>query len=316
MSAAKQRRRIALIGAGQIGGSMANMIALRELGDAILLDVTGNVAKGKALDLNQMNAIASKTCSISGTNDYADIKDSDVVIITAGSPRKEGMTRADVLNINIGIIKEVAKKVAKHAPKAFVVVVTNPLDAIVQAFQKHSDMPQHMVVGMAGVLDSARFRYFLSQKLKVAASDVHALVIGAHSDHMVPLISHTTVGGIPLQHFLSSGVLTQSDLDQVIDQTRNGGINIIKLLGNGSAYYAPAMSAITMAESYLLDRKRLLSCSVHLNGEYGTKDLYIGAPVIIGKGGVEQIIQLQLSKDETKQLQASIASVRELQAQI
>jgi malate dehydrogenase len=307
-----KRHKIALIGAGMIGGTLAHLAGLKELGDVVLLDVNDGVPQGKALDLAESSPIEDFDAKLSGTTNYADIAGADVVIITAGIPRKPGMSRDDLIGINTGIIKTVAEGVKQHAPNAFVIVITNPLDVMVGVFQKISGLPTNMVVGMAGVLDSARFRYFLAEEFKVSVEDVTAFVLGGHGDTMVPLARYSTVAGIPVTDLVKMGWTTQEKLDKMIQRARDGGAEIVGLLKTGSAYYAPASAAIQMAESYLKDKRRLLPCAAYLNGEYGVKDLYVGVPVIIGHHGVEKVVEIELNPEEKAGFDKSVAAVVEL----
>ena len=306
------RKKISLIGAGNIGGTLAHLIALKKLADVVLLDVVEGVPQGKALDISQSSAVEGFDGSVIGTCDYEDIKNSDVVIVTAGIPRKPGMSRDDLVAINTGIIKTVAENIKKYAPNAFVIVVTNPLDVMVWVMKEVSGLPHNKVVGMAGVLDSSRLSYFLSQELNVSVNDITSFVLGGHGDSMVPLARYTTVGGIPIEDLIKTGVTTKEKLDAIIQRTREGGAEIVQLLKTGSAFYAPASSAISMAQSYLLDQKRVLPCAAHLNGEYGVKDLYVGVPVVIGAKGVEKIIEIELSAEEKSAFDKSVESVRGL----
>jgi len=301
------RKKITLIGAGQIGGTLAHLITIKELGDVVLFDVAEGVAKGKALDIAQSTSINGSNINLIGTSSYEDIKNSDVIIITAGIPRKPGMTRDDLLGTNLKIIKQVAKGIKKNSPNAFVICITNPLDVIVMALQKHSGLPTNKIVGMAGILDSSRFKYFLSQELKVPVKNINSLVLGGHGDTMVPVPDYTTVNGKLLKKLIS-----KEKLDKIIDRTRKGGGEINKLLEKGSAFYAPATAGIEMAESYIKDLKKTLPCAAYLNGEYGVKNLYAGIPVKIGKNGVEEIIKIDLSEEEEKQFENSIKAVKEL----
>lgn len=310
------RKKIALIGAGQIGGTLASWILERRLADIVLFDVFGNMARGKALDLEQMACLANNEAKIQGTDKYEDIADADVCIVTAGFPRKPGMSRDDLLQKNFAVIKTVAQGIREFAPNAFVIVVTNPLDVMVSAFHELSRFPKHRVAGMAGVLDSARFRSFLAQELGISKQDVSAFVLGGHGDDMVPLPRFSNAGGIPLPELIDMGLLSQAKLDAIIERTRKGGGEIVSLLGNGSAYYAPALSAIEMAESYLHDKKRLLPCAALLQGEYGVQGLFIGVPVIIGAGGIEKIIELKLSEPEKVSFARSIASVQKVKKEM
>jgi len=306
------RKKISLIGAGQIGGTLAHLIGLKELADIVLFDVASGIAKGKALDIAQSSSIDGFDVRLIGTDRYEDIKSSDVIIITAGVPRKPGMSRDDLLGINLKIIKQVSEGVEKHAPNAFVICITNPLDVIVMAFQKYSKLPTNKVVGMAGILDSSRFKLFLSLELKVPVKQIEALVMGGHGDTMVPLTRYTKVSGKSLETLISEGKISKEKLNQIIQRTRDGGAEIIKFLEKGSAYYAPAASGVEMAESYLKDQKKLLPCAAHLNGEYGVKNLYAGVPVIIGSKGVEKIEELSLNEVEKKQFEKSISAVNNL----
>ena len=306
------KKKISLIGAGQIGGTLAHLIALKELGDVVLFDVAEGMAKGKALDIAQSSSVEGFDVNIKGTNNYQDTKSSDVIIITAGVPRKPGMTRNDLLGINLKIIKEVAEGIKNTSPKAFVICITNPLDVIVMALQKYSGFPKNMIIGMAGVLDTSRFKYFLSQELKVPVTQINSLVLGGHGDTMVSMLNHTTVDGKPVLDLVKEGKLKKEKLDTIVNRTKNGGAEIVKLLERGSAFYAPATSGVEMAESYLKDLKKQLPCAAYLNGEYGVKDLYAGVPVIIGKNGIEKIVQISLSENEKKDFDNSISSVNEL----
>ena len=306
------RKKISLIGAGQIGGTLAHLIGLKELADIVLFDVASGIAKGKALDIAQSSSVDGFEVKLIGTDQYEDIKSSDVIIITAGVPRKPGMSRDDLLGINLKIIKQVSEGVKKHAPNAFVICITNPLDVIVMAFQKYSKLPTNKVIGMAGVLDSSRFKLFLSLELKVPVKQIEALVMGGHGDTMVPLTRYTKVSGKSLETLISEGKISKEKLNQIIQRTRDGGAEIIKFLEKGSAYYAPAASGVEMAESYLKDQKKLLPCAAYLNGEYGVKNLYAGIPVIIGNKGVEKIKELSLNEVEKKQFEKSISAVNNL----
>jgi len=306
------RKKIALIGAGNIGGTLAHLIGLKELGDIVLFDVTEGVPQGKALDLIQSSAIEDFDASISGTQNYNEIAGSDVVIVTAGVPRKPGMSRDDLLDINTKIIKSVAEGIKANAPDAFVIVITNPLDAMVWVMQQATGFAPEKVVGMAGVLDTARFRYFLSEEFKVSIEDVSAFVLGGHGDTMVPLVRYSTVGGVPVPDLIDMGWSTQAKIDKIVQRTRDGGAEIVALLKTGSAFYAPASAAVQMAESYLKDKKRVLPCAAYLNGEYGIKDVYVGVPVIIGANGVEKVIEIKLSKDEKAMLDKSVDAVKGL----
>jgi malate dehydrogenase len=308
----KVRKKISLIGAGQIGGTLAHLIGLKELADIVLFDVVSGIAKGKALDIAQSSSIDGFDVRLIGTDRYEDIKSSDVIIITAGVPRKPGMNRDDLLEINLKIIKQVSEGIKNYAPNAFVICITNPLDVIVMALQKYSKLPTNKVVGMAGILDSSRFKLFLSLELKVPVKQIEALVMGGHGDTMVPLPRYTKVSGKSLETLISEGTISKEKLNQIIQRTRDGGAEIIKFLEKGSAYYAPAASGTEMAESYLKDQKKLLPCAAYLNGEYGVKNLYAGVPVIIGSKGVEKIEELSLNNQEKKQFEKSINAVNNL----
>ena len=306
------RKKITLVGAGQIGGTLAHLIALKELGDVVLFDVAEGIAKGKALDIAQSSPINGFNISLSGTNDYEDTKNSDVIIITAGVPRKPGMTRDDLLEINLKIIKQVAEGIKKTSPNAFVICITNPLDVIVMALQKYSDLPKNKIVGMAGILDSSRFIYFLSQELKVPVQKIKSFVLGGHGDSMVAMLGSTEVNGKKIDELVKEGKIKKEKLDAIVERTKKGGAEIVKYLEKGSAFYAPAASGIEMAESYLKDLKKQLPCAAYLNGEYNTKGLYVGVPVIIGSGGVEKVVELELDKEEKKNFENSIKSVQNL----
>lgn len=306
------KKKISLIGAGQIGGTLAHLIGLKELADVVLFDVATGIAKGKALDIAQSSSVDGFDVRFTGTDQYEDIKSSDVIIITAGVPRKPGMSRDDLLGINLKIIKQVAEGIKNYAPNAFVICITNPLDVIVMALQQYSKLPTNKVVGMAGILDSSRFKLFLSLELKVPVKQIEALVMGGHGDTMVPLPRYTKVSGKSLETLISEGKISKEKLNQIIQRTRDGGAEIIKLLEKGSAYYAPAASGVEMAESYLKDQKKLLPCAAYLNGEYGVKNLYAGVPVIIGSKGVEKIEELSLNNEEKKQFEKSISAVNDL----
>ena len=307
-----KRNKIALIGGGQIGGTLAHLAGLKELGDVVIFDIVKGIPQGKALDLAEASPVSSYNVDLKGSNNYSAIKDSDVVIVTAGVPRKPGMSRDDLLSINLKVMSDVGAGIKKYCPKAFVICITNPLDAMVWALQKFSGVKPNMIVGMAGVLDSARFRYFLSQEFNVSVEDVTAFVLGGHGDSMVPLARYSTVSGIPLPDLVKMGWTTQKKLNDIIQRTRDGGAEIVGLLKTGSAFYAPAASAIEMADSYLKDKKRVLPCAAHLSGEYKIKDMYVGVPVVIGAKGVERILEISLNSRETKMFKDSIASVRSL----
>jgi malate dehydrogenase len=306
------KKKITLIGAGQIGGTLAHLIALKELGDVVLFDVAAGIAKGKALDIAQSSPVNGFNINLKGTDNYEDTKNSDVIIITAGVPRKPGMTRDDLLGINLKIIKQVADGIKKTSPKAFIICITNPLDVIVMALQKYSGMPKNMIVGMAGILDSSRFIYFLSQELNVPVQKIKSFVLGGHGDSMVAMLGSTTIDGKKISDLVVEGKITKDKLNEIIQRTKKGGAEIVKYLEKGSAFYAPAASGVEMAESYLKDLKKQLPCAVSLNGEYGFKEIYAGVPVIIGKNGVEKIIELELSNDEKKNFSDSIDSVKTL----
>ena len=308
------RKKITLIGAGQIGGTLAHLIALKELGDVVLFDVVAGIAKGKALDIAQSSPVNKFDISLVGTDNYEDTKNSDVIIITAGVPRKPGMTRDDLLEINLKIIKQVAKGIKNTSPNAFVICITNPLDVIVMALQKYSGFPRNKVVGMAGILDSSRFIYFLSEELKVSVQKIKSFVLGGHGDTMVAMLGSTEVEGKKISDLVKEGKITKEKLKQIIDRTKKGGAEIVKYLKTGSAFYAPAASGVQMAESYLKDQKIKLPCAAYLNGEYGFKDLYAGVPVIIGKNGVEKVIEIELNEDEKENFRYSIKAVQELLA--
>jgi malate dehydrogenase len=306
------RNKIALIGAGNIGGTLAHIAAQKELGDIILFDVIEGVPQGKALDLSQCGPVEGYDVALKGSNDYADIKGADVIIVTAGVARKPGMSRDDLLGINLKVMKAVGEGIKAQAPGAFVICITNPLDAMVWALREFSQLPHHMVVGMAGVLDSARFRTFLAQEFGVSVEDVTAFVLGGHGDTMVPIVEYSTVAGIPIPDLIKMGWSTQERIDAIVKRTRGGGGEIVALLGTGSAYYAPAASGIEMAEAYLKDKKRLLPCAVHLTGQYGVDDLYVGVPCVIGAGGVEKIVEIELNAEAKANFQVSVDAVREL----
>ncbi len=308
------RKKIALVGAGQIGGTLALLAGIKELGDIVLLDVVEGVPQGKALDIAEASPVDGFNAGFSGSNDYADLKGADVVIVTAGIPRKPGMSRDDLIGVNTGIIKTVGEGIKKHCPNAFVIVITNPLDVMVWVMREVSGLPANKVVGMAGVLDSARFRYFLSEEFKVSVEDITAFVLGGHGDTMVPSVRYSTVAGIPLPDLVKMGWTTQEKLDQIVQRTRDGGAEIVKHLKTGSAFYAPAASAIAMAESYLLDQKRVLPCAAQLNGQYGVDGLYVGVPVVLGAGGVERIIEIELTASEKADFDKSVGAVKELVA--
>ena len=307
-----KKHKISLIGAGQIGGTLAHIAAIKELGDIVLFDLVAGIAKGKALDISQSNAVDGFNVNLSGTDNYEDTSGSDVIIITAGVPRKPGMTRDDLLGTNLKIIKQVADGIKSTSPDAFVICITNPLDVIVMALQKYSGLPKNKVIGMAGILDTSRFKYFISQELNVPIKDVDSFVLGGHGDTMVPVPNRTTIAGKPLLDFINEGIISQARLDEIINRTRNGGAEIVKLLEKGSAFYGPAASGIEMAQSYLKDEKKTLPCAAYLNGEYGFKDIYAGVPVVIGSNGIEKVVELDLDDEEKKLFETSIAAVTEL----
>jgi malate dehydrogenase len=306
------KKKITLIGAGQIGGTLAHLIALKGLANIVLFDVAEGIAKGKALDIAQSSPVEGFDVSLKGTSNYKDTENSDVIIITAGVPRKPGMSRDDLLGINLKIIKQVAQGIKDTSPNAFVICITNPLDVIVMALQKYSGLPKNKVVGMAGILDSSRFIYFLSEKFKIKPKDIKSFVLGGHGDSMVAMLNHTLIKSKPIKEFLKSGEISQNDLDKIVERTKKGGAEIVKYLEKGSAFYAPASAGVEMAESFLHDLKKELPCATYLNGEYGFKEIYAGVPVIIGKNGVEKVIELELSDDEKENFAKSIDSVKEL----
>src|SRR6476659_7287952 len=308
------RKKIALIGAGNIGGTLAHLAAQKGLGDIVLFDVVEGVPQGKALDLSQCGPVEGFDAKITGTNDYADIAGADVIIVTAGVPRKPGMSRDDLLGINLKVMKAVGEGIKNHAPGAFVICITNPLDAMVWALREFSGLPHNMVVGMAGVLDSARFRTFLSQEFGVSVEDVTAFVLGGHGDTMVPVVGYSTVAGIPIPDLINMGWSTQDKIDEIVKRTRGGGGEIVALLKTGSAFYAPATSAIAMAESFLKDKKRVLPCAAHLTGQYGIDNLYVGVPCVLGAGGIEKIVEIQLDDAARKNFDVSVDAVKELLA--
>jgi malate dehydrogenase len=301
------KKKISLIGAGQIGGTLAHLISIKELGNVVLFDVAEGIAKGKALDIAQSTSVDGFDINLQGTSDYQDIKNSDLIIITAGVPRKPGMTRDDLLGINLKVIKQVAEGVKKNSPNSFVICITNPLDVMVMAFQKYSGLPTNKVVGMAGVLDSSRFKYFLSQELKVPVKNIESLVLGGHGDTMVPMPNYTLVNKKPLTQLIK-----KEKLDLIVDRTRKGGAEIVKYLEKGSAFYAPAASGVEMAVSYIKNLKKTLPCAAHLNGEYGVKNVYAGVPVVIGSNGVEKVVEIKLTADELENFKISIKAVKDL----
>ncbi len=306
------RNKISLIGAGYIGGTLAHLIGLKQLGDVNLVDITKGIPQGKALDIAESSPVEGFDASIVGSNNFSIIKNSDVIIVTAGSPRKPGMSRDDLIEINLKVMKSVGEAIKKYSPNSFVICITNPLDAMVWALREYSGLTANKVVGMAGVLDSARFRYFIAKELKVSVEDVSAFVMGGHGDTMVPLVRFSTVGGIPLPDLVKMKMIKNKKIEEIVNRTRNGGGEIVAFLKTGSAFYAPASSALLMAESYLRDKKRILPAAVLLKGEYGVKNLYIGVPVIIGRKGVEKVIEIKLNSAERKMLKKSVSSVRKL----
>ncbi|MCI5038261.1 MULTISPECIES: malate dehydrogenase [Donghicola] len=308
------RPKIALIGAGQIGGTLAHLAAMKELGDVVLFDIAEGTPQGKALDLAESGPVAGFDAALKGTQDYADIAGADVCIVTAGVPRKPGMSRDDLLGINLKVMKSVGEGIKAHAPDAFVICITNPLDAMVWALQQFSGLPANKVCGMAGVLDSARFRHFLSLEFNVSMRDVTAFVLGGHGDTMVPLTRYSTVAGIPLPDLVDMGWTTAEKLEAIVQRTRDGGAEIVKYLGNGSAFYAPATSAIEMAEAYLKDQKRLLPCAAYVDGAFGLEGFYVGVPTIIGENGIEKVVDIKLSKDEQAMFDKSVDAVKGLVA--
>ncbi len=306
------RKKIALIGAGQIGGTLAHLIGLKELGDVVLFDIAEGIPQGKALDIAQSSPVEGNDTRYLGANSYEAMNGSDVCIVTAGVPRKPGMSRDDLLGINLKVMEQVGSGIKKYCPNAFIICITNPLDAMVWALQKYCGLPKNMVVGMAGVLDSARFRYFLADDFNVSVEDVTAFVLGGHGDTMVPLVRYSAVAGIPLPDLIRMGWTSQNRIDEIVDRTRNGGAEIVNLLKTGSAFYAPASSAIAMAESFLRDKKRVVPCAAYLNGEYGVRDLYVGVPVVIGAKGVERVVEIELNGSERSMFERSVDSVRGL----
>ncbi|MDX2290314.1 MAG: malate dehydrogenase [Hyphomicrobiaceae bacterium] len=306
------RTKIALIGSGMIGGTLAHLIGLKELGDVVMFDIAEGLPQGKSLDIAQSGSVEGFDCAMRGANAYADIEGADVCIVTAGVPRKPGMSRDDLLGINLKVMEQVGAGIKKYAPNAFVIAITNPLDAMVWALQKASGLPRHKVIGMAGVLDAARFRHFLATEMSVSVEDVTAFVLGGHGDDMVPLIRYSTIAGIPLPDLVRMGWIKQERLDQIVERTRKGGGEIVGLLKTGSAYYAPAASAVEMADSYLKDKKRVLPCAAYLDGEYGVKGLYVGVPVVVGAGGAERIVEIDLNSSERAMFMKSVESVKGL----
>jgi len=306
------KKKISLIGAGMIGGTLAHLISIKELADVVLFDVAEGLAKGKALDIAQSTSVSGSNINLTGTSNYEDTKNSDVIIITAGIPRKPGMSRDDLLETNLKIIKQVGEGIKKTSPNAFVICITNPLDVIVMALQKYSGLPKNKVVGMAGILDSSRFIYFLSEELKVPVQKIKSFVLGGHGDSMVAMLESTEIEGKKINELVKEGKLSNEKLKQIVDRTKKGGAEIVKYLEKGSAFYAPAASGVEMAESYLKDLKKQLPCAVYLNGEYGTKDIYAGVPVIIGSRGVEKIVEIELSAEEKSNFEKSIEAVKDL----
>ena len=306
------RNKIALVGSGNIGGTLAHLAAIKELGDVILFDIAEGIPQGKSLDLAQSGPVEGFDSKMIGTNDYKDLKDSDVVIVTAGVARKPGMSRDDLVEINTKVMKQVGEGIKDNCPKAFVICITNPLDAMVGVLQRASGLPTNMVVGMAGVLDSARFRHFLAEEFDVSVSDVTAFVLGGHGDTMVPLARYSAVAGIPVPDLVKMGWSTQEKIDQIVQRTRDGGAEIVGLLKTGSAFYAPASSAIEMADTYLKDKKKLLPCAAYVDGHYNLNGLYVGVPVIIGKNGVERIVEISFTSDEKNMFDHSVSAVKQL----
>ena len=311
-----KRKKIALIGAGMIGGNLAHILMQKQLGDVVLFDITEGLPQGKALDIAQTTSVDGSNVNLKGTNDYADIKGADVIIVTAGIARKPGMSRDDLVAINTGVMKTVGENIKKYAPDAFVIVITNPLDAMVWVLREVSGLPHAKVVGMAGVLDSSRFSYFLSEATGISIQDISTFVLGGHGDTMVPLVRYSTIGGVPLPDVIKMGWLKQDQLDKIVQRTRDGGAEIIALLKTGSAFYAPAASAVKMAESYLYDAKRVIPCAAYLTGQYGVKDLYVGVPVVIGAEGVEKIVEIELNSEEKQMFDKSVEAVKTLCAGI
>jgi malate dehydrogenase len=306
------RKKIALIGAGMIGGTLAHLAAMRELGDVVLFDIVEGVPEGKALDIAEAGPIDDFDAKLKGTSDYADIGGADVCIVTAGVPRKPGMSRDDLLGINLKVMKAVGEGLRKHAPNAFVICITNPLDAMVWALREFSGLPHNMVVGMAGVLDSARFRHFLAEEFGVSVEDVTAFVLGGHGDTMVPVVEYSTVAGIPIPDLVKMGWTSQDKIDAIVKRTRGGGGEIVALLKTGSAFYAPATSAIAMAEAFLKDKKRVMPCAAHLSGQYGVNDLYVGVPCVLGAGGVERVVEIELNAEAKGNFEKSVGAVKDL----
>ena len=306
------RKKISLIGSGNIGGTLAHLIAIKELANVILVDIANGIPQGKSLDIAESSPVEGFDVSLKGSNSFSQIRNSDVIIVTAGSPRRPGMSRDDLIEINLKVMKSVGENIKKYSPNAFVICITNPLDAMVWALREYSGLSHRMVVGMAGVLDSARFRYFIAEHMKISVEDVAAFVMGGHGDTMVPLVRFSSVGGIPLPELINMKLIDKKSVEKIVERTRLGGGEIVSLLKTGSAFYAPASSALSMAESYLKDKKRMLPCAAYLSGEYNVKGLYVGVPVIIGKKGVEKIIEVKLSSDEKKMFVKSVKSVKSL----
>jgi malate dehydrogenase len=307
-----KRKKIALLGSGNIGGTLAHLISNKELGDIVLFDIAEGVPQGKALDILQGNSVDGSSSKVTGSNDYSSLKDSDVIIVTAGIPRKPGMSRDDLIAVNTGVMKAVGEGIKEYAPNAFIIVITNPLDAMVWVMREVTGFDHNKVVGMAGVLDSSRFSCFLAEEFNVSVKDVHSFVLGGHGDTMVPLTRYSTVAGIPIPDLIKMGWSTQEKIDAIVQRTRDGGAEIVGLLKTGSAFYAPAASAVSMAESYLKDQKRVITCAAHLDGEYGIKDLYVGVPVVIGANGVEKIIEIKLNEEEKTAFNKSVEAVKSL----
>jgi len=306
------RKKISLIGAGNIGGTLAHLIGIKELGNVVLIDIAKGIPQGKSLDIAESSPVDGFDVNFIGSNSFSNIKNSDVIIVTAGSPRRPGMSRDDLIETNLKVMKNVGEAIKKYSPKAFVICITNPLDAMVWALREFSGLPHRMVVGMAGVLDSARFRYFIAEQMKISVEDVSAFVLGGHGDSMVPLVRFSSVGGIPIPDLVKMKLIDYKSIDKIVARTRSGGGEIVSLLKTGSAFYAPASSALAMAESFLKDKKRILPCAAYLNGEYGVKSLYVGVPVVIGNRGVEKVIEVKLNSYEKKMFVKSVKSVKKL----
>ena len=306
------KKKISLIGSGNIGGTLAHLIGLKELADVFLVDIAQGIPQGKSLDIAQSSPVEGFDSAIKGSNNFSGIKNSDVIIVTAGSPRKPGMSRDDLIEINLKVMKIVGESIKKYSPKSFVICITNPLDAMVWALREFSGLPRKMVVGMAGVLDSARFRFFIAEHMKISVEDVAAFVLGGHGDTMVPLVRFSNVGGIPIPELIKMKMIDKKIIDKIVKRTRSGGGEIVSLLKTGSAFYAPASAALAMAEAYIKDKKRILPCAAYLNGEYGVSGFYIGVPVIIGKEGAEKVIEVKLNPDEKKMFVKSVKSVKNL----